>query len=65
MDIEGGEIDIPPAHFSAFEKVLIEVHPALVGEDAIARLFAGLADLGFQQQDREGASYFLKRQAAA
>jgi FkbM family methyltransferase len=47
MDIEGGEVDIPPDHFSLFDKIIIETHSRVVGEDAIEKLMMNFTSLGF------------------
>jgi FkbM family methyltransferase len=61
MDIEGAEVDIPIEHFGLFEKVVIETHPKLVGEDATAKLLRGLEADGFRQVARMGGSYAYAR----
>lgn len=66
MDIEGGEAALPHEHFAPFDKLLIEVHPRLVGEEAAAALLAGLRSLGFAEAWRIGGSYaFVKPPRAA
>jgi FkbM family methyltransferase len=64
MDIEGGEASIPHSHFAPFDKVVIEVHPKLVGEGAISDLLSGLRSLGFREVGRTGGSYAFARGAA-
>lgn len=61
MDIEGGEASIPYEHFDLFDKLLIEMHPKLVGSDKIADLTAALVGMGFIETARIGASRAYKR----
>jgi FkbM family methyltransferase len=61
MDIEGGEVFIPPEHFAAFNKIVIETHPLIVGRDKTAELLNGLEELGFQIEDKRGGSLILIR----
>ncbi|EEX13143.1 methyltransferase, FkbM family [Citreicella sp. SE45] len=51
MDIEGGEIDVIQ-HLapSTIRKVAMELHPGVVGEEAIAGMEAKLRDMGFERR---------------
>jgi FkbM family methyltransferase len=62
MDAEGCEASIPLPHFRAFRKLVIEVHPKLIGEDRAAELLVGLASMGFREVNRSGGSYAFVRE---
>lgn len=64
MDIEGGEVNIPPSHFRPFQKVIIELHPHIVGSEPINDLLAGLRDAGFQEVERRGVVVYLQQNEA-
>ncbi|ALJ15658.1 FkbM family methyltransferase [Sphingopyxis macrogoltabida] len=64
MDIEGGEAAIPLDHFLLFEKIVIETHRKLVGDQPIEKLLAFLAEKGFAEIGRNGGSYAFRKSAA-
>lgn len=48
MDVEGAETDLlPAADLSGVRDMIVEVHPHIVGADAISAMDASLADQGF------------------
>lgn len=61
MDIEGGEVGIPAEHFASFDKIIMETHARLVGDEATEKLLNGLKVLGFVQRDRIDDSIALIR----
>jgi FkbM family methyltransferase len=51
MDVEGAELDLVPAiPWGGIRKLLLEVHPALVGEVAVRRILDVLDGAGFVEQ---------------
>lgn len=63
MDIEGGEIDLlPGANLTAVRELIIELHPHIVGEDAIRALISTLKERGFAETGRIGKNIRLSRQ---
>lgn len=50
MDIEGAEVDLANEHLNlnSLKKLCIEMHPQVVGDEAITRLIANLFYQGFQ-----------------
>lgn len=51
VDIEGGEIEVlPQIVASGVGKVLIELHPHVVGADAVARARQAFADAGYEPE---------------
>lgn len=50
MDIEGAEVDLAAENLDlgTLKKLCIEMHPHIVGDEAITRLIANLFDKGFQ-----------------
>jgi len=62
IDVEGAEIDLLRAcDLSGIRKIIIEMHPHIVGADKIEDLCAYLADKGFSVRNRLGKSYYLAR----
>lgn len=61
LDVEGCEADIPTSHFQPFRKLIMEIHPALIGDGRAADLLAGLTSAGFREVGREGWSYAFER----
>ena len=61
VDIEGAEVDIPAEHFGAFDTVILETHPGIVGETAAQRLVDELAALGLARVDSIGDTLVLTR----
>jgi FkbM family methyltransferase len=50
MDVEGAEVDILTAStLPGLRRIVLELHPHVVGADAIARLRAHLSGLGFHE----------------
>lgn len=48
MDVEGAEVDLlPAADLSDVRDMVIEVHPHIVGDEAVAKMNADLAKQGF------------------
>lgn len=62
IDVEGAEIDLlRGCDLSGINKIIIEMHPHVVGADKIDDLCAYLADNGFAIRKRLGKSYYLAR----
>ncbi|WP_197530447.1 FkbM family methyltransferase [Bythopirellula polymerisocia] len=55
MDIEGAEVDLADSslNLSTVRKLCIEMHPQIVGNEAITRVVARLVEQGFTWQLRE------------
>lgn len=60
MDIEGGEVDLPPEHFLAFDKILLETHEAISGPKDTDHFLTSLS-ASFVIRDRIGAIIYLER----
>lgn len=63
-DIEGGEYDLlKHANLGSVNKIYLEVHPKVLGEQRIATLFNSLSDAGFVENQRYslGDVRFLQR----
>lgn len=61
LDIEGGEAEIPTEHFAEFDKILIEVHPKLIGMEAAERVLDRIRSAGLSELDRDGGVVFFAR----
>jgi len=62
IDVEGAEIDLlRGCDLSGVGKIIIEMHPHVVGADKIEDLCAYLAENGFAIKKRLGKSYYLAR----
>ncbi len=63
MDIEGGETRIPLDHWTLFDKVIVEFHARMVGQDAIDRIVNHLKANGFVEagEDRRSVAFVRKR----
>lgn len=62
MDVEGSETELlPAANLDGVNSIIVEVHPHIVGEDAIAALTAGLEARGFRVADRQHKTCLLTR----
>lgn len=62
LDVEGAEADLlPDADLSRVRALLIELHPNVVGEPAIAALEAALLGKGFQVRDRQHRNILVER----
>lgn len=62
MDAEGGEVDILGASpLNGVKKLVLELHPHVVGETAIRKLIDYLATLGFRETQRvEKSATFIR-----
>lgn len=62
MDAEGAEVDMLAASpLAGVSKLILELHPHIVGEAAIQKLKQRLNDLGFkEQQSVRKSAYFLR-----
>lgn len=65
MDIEGGEIDIEPDAYCHFDKIIMEIHPAVVGGEKISELINGLIQRGYKMADIAGNVCYFERQPEA
>jgi FkbM family methyltransferase len=65
MDIEGGEVSLPPEHFDGFEVVVMETHPSMVGDEATDALLAALDARGLKEVARKDAVVLLSRRGGA
>jgi len=62
IDVEGAEIDLlRKCDLGGIGKIIIEMHPHVVGADKIEDLIGYLADKGFAIRKRLGKSYFLAK----
>lgn len=61
MDIEGGEARIPLDHLLLFDKIVMETHRKLVGNEPIDRILRQLAGNGFKEIARIGGSIAFRR----
>jgi FkbM family methyltransferase len=57
-DIEGGEENIDPDQFANFDKILIELHPKIMGRAKADALVQSLIGMGFENPQR---GVFLRR----
>lgn len=62
IDVEGAEIDLlRGCDLDGVGKIIIEMHPHIVGGDKIEDLLAYLAGKGFAVRNRLGKSYYLAK----
>jgi len=63
MDVEGAEISIlPSSNLDGVQKIILELHPHVVGDAAIAEMKAHLQKLGFREERAiHKSSYFIRR----
>ncbi|MFY7839484.1 MAG: FkbM family methyltransferase [Lacibacter sp.] len=64
MDIEGGEYDVfSTINFSTVNKVQFELHPEMLGEEKVNKIFSILESAGFQQdvQFTDRNNFFFHR----
>jgi FkbM family methyltransferase len=61
MDIEGAEISIPPQHFDGFEKIIVELHPKLVGVAAARGFERNITSRGYVELARIGGTIAYAR----
>lgn len=62
MDVEGAEIDLlRSCNLGQIHKIIIELHPHIVGADKIEALCNFLVDNGFKVRNRYGKSYWFNR----
>jgi FkbM family methyltransferase len=65
MDVEGAETTILPAsELRGVKKLILELHPHIVGADAIAKMVQHLNMLGFREQSAVGKSAWFSRTEA-
>ncbi len=59
MDVEGAEAELlPSANLSKVDSLVIEMHPQVIGDKAVAGLTATLKEKGFDLIDATGNVYF-------
>jgi FkbM family methyltransferase len=64
VDIEGGEADVfTAADLTGVRHIVIEMHPAFIGEEAVGRVRKSIRDRGFHRQAVKGshAEVFVRR----
>jgi FkbM family methyltransferase len=62
MDVEGSETELlASADLAKVESIIVEMHPHIVGEDEISKLFAKLKADGFTVKDQRHKTYLLQR----
>lgn len=62
MDVEGAEVELlPAADLAAIRAIVVEVHPHIVGDDAIVTLETTLGSAGFRITDRQHKTWLLER----
>lgn len=63
MDVEGAEIELlRRCSLDGVAKMIIEMHPHVVGEDRISDLCGFLSENGFSVEDRVGKVYLFRKQ---
>lgn len=63
MDIEGGEQDIPVEALTQFKKVIIELHPYIIGTTTVSSIISNFIKNGFTLRDFKKGSYYFERSA--
>ncbi|MBF9033457.1 FkbM family methyltransferase [Rhodobacterales bacterium HKCCE2091] len=62
MDIEGAETTLlPAADLSALRAIVVELHPHIVGQEAVDGLLATLAEQGFEVAARARTNVLMER----
>lgn len=62
MDVEGAELEIlPAADLSGIDKIIVELHPHVIGADKVEALVADLVAQGFTLTDKQSITYYLAR----
>jgi FkbM family methyltransferase len=64
VDIEGAEVGlVDSSELPGVRKVMVEVHPDLIGEGGVRRFLGWLSDLGFKKDDgiSENIEIYLER----
>jgi FkbM family methyltransferase len=61
MDVEGYEVDLLATPPEGPTRLLVELHPHVVGEDRIAAMLSGLAAAGFEVTERQHKNVLLTR----
>ena len=62
MDVEGAEAEIlPAADLDGVERIIVEMHPHVIGEETVAGLIADLEGRGFSVKDRQSITWYLER----
>ncbi len=64
LDVEGAEVEVQPAALDGIDRLLVEVHPRIVGEQAVARWLKALAACGFETVARRRETLALWRRPA-
>lgn len=66
IDVEGAELDLLPEIIgSGVQKIIAELHPHIVGEEAINGLLGQLHQAGFTVRERSGKVVWLANSASA
>jgi len=62
MDVEGAELEIlPAADLSGVDRIIVEMHPHVIGADKVEALVADLMAQGFTLTDKQSITYYLAR----
>lgn len=62
MDVEGAELEIlPAADLSGVDRIIVEMHPHVIGADKVDALVADLVAQGFTLTDKQSITYYLAR----
>lgn len=62
MDVEGAETEIlPAADLRGVDRIIVELHPHIVGDGPIKTLLKTLADRGFRVKKQDADTYLLTR----
>lgn len=66
MDIEGAEVDLlPEVDLGRIEKIVVEVHPHVVGQDRVDALVRDLEARGLMLRETRSISYLFTRESVA
>ena len=62
MDVEGAEIELlSNFDLGTINKIIVELHPHIVGETTVKKLLQKLAGLGFENRETSGKTVLLER----
>jgi len=62
LDVEGAELEIlPAADLSHVDRIIVEMHPHVIGADKVEGLLADLAAQGFKLIEKQSITYYLAR----
>lgn len=61
LDIEGAEREVDFSRFEGISKLLIELHPAMIGAPETAAVITRIVRAGFALADFKGTAYYFQR----